>query len=86
MLEKFMFTCGVILHRINPLLGTKVSFFLVRFSFVPAHASRWPERSGAACSTALRSVSEENESCGYVTVPCPSKLKRHSSTADWLKF
>ena len=26
----------------------------------------------AACSTALRSPTEENESGGYVTVPCPS--------------
>ena len=40
----------------------------------------------AACSTALRSAIEENESGGYVTVPCPSKVKKHSSTADWLKF
>ena len=40
----------------------------------------------AACSTALRSAFEENESGGYVTVPCPSKVKQRSSTADWLKF
>ena len=40
----------------------------------------------AACSTALRTVTEENESCGYVTVPSPSKVTQHSSTADWLKF
>ena len=40
----------------------------------------------AACSTALRSATEENDSGGYVDVPCPSKVKQHSSTADWLKF
>ena len=40
----------------------------------------------AACSTALRSATEENESGGYVTVPCPSKMTQLSSTADWLKF
>ena len=40
----------------------------------------------AACSTVLRSASEENESGGYVTVPCPSKVTQHSSAADWLKF
>ena len=40
----------------------------------------------AACSTALRSATEENESGGYVTVPCPFKMKPRSSTADWLKF
>ena len=39
-----------------------------------------------ACSTALRAATEENESGGYVAVPCPSKVKQHSSTADWLKF
>ena len=40
----------------------------------------------AASSTALRSAPEENESGGYVTVPCPSKVTQHSSAADWLKF
>ena len=40
----------------------------------------------AICSTDLRSTTEENESCGYVTVPCPSKVVQHSSTADWLKL
>ena len=39
-----------------------------------------------ACSTTLRSASEENESGGYVTVPCPSKVTQHNSTADWLKL
>ena len=40
----------------------------------------------AACSTALCSATEENESGGYVDVPCPSKVKQRGSTADWLKF
>ena len=40
----------------------------------------------AACSTALGSATEENESAGYVAVACPSKVKQRSSTADWLKF
>ena len=39
----------------------------------------------AACSTALRSATEENESGGHVDVPCPSKVKQRKSTADWLK-
>ena len=39
-----------------------------------------------ACSTAFRSAIEENASGGHVDVPCPSKVKRRSSTADWLKF
>ena len=40
----------------------------------------------AACSTAFRSATQENESGGHVAVPCPSKVKQRSSTADWLKF
>ena len=40
----------------------------------------------AACSTAFRSATEENDSGGYVDVPCPFKVKQRSSTADWLKF
>ena len=39
-----------------------------------------------ACNTALRSATEEKESGGHVTVPCPSKVKQHSSTVDWLKL
>ena len=40
----------------------------------------------AACGTALRSATEENEPGGYVTVPCPSKVTQHSNTVDWLNF
>ena len=40
----------------------------------------------AAFSTALRSATEDNESGGYVAVPCPSKVKQCSSIADWLKM
>ena len=40
----------------------------------------------AACSTALRSATEENDSGGYLTVPCPSNVTQHSSIADWLNF
>ena len=39
----------------------------------------------AACSTAFRNTTEENDSGGYVDVPCPSKVKQRKSTADWLK-
>ena len=39
----------------------------------------------AACSLAYRSATEENDSGGYVDVPCPSKVRQRSSTADWLK-
>ena len=40
----------------------------------------------AACSTALGSATEENDSGGYVDVPCLSKVKQRNSTADWLKL
>ena len=40
----------------------------------------------AACSMALNSATEENESSGYVTVRCPSKVTEHTSTMDWLKL
>ena len=39
----------------------------------------------AACSAAFRSTTEENDSGGYVDVPCPSKVKQRKSTADWLR-
>ena len=80
MLEKFMFTCSYIQHRLNPLLGTKLGFFPSpfhvstnsRFTLAGAFRSDYV----AACSTALRRITEENESGGYVTVPCPSKVKQ----------
>ena len=40
----------------------------------------------ADCSTAFRSATEENEVGGYVAVPCWSKVKERSSTADWLRI
>ena len=40
----------------------------------------------AVFCTALRSATEENESGGYVTVPCPSKMTQRSSSADWINF
>ena len=40
----------------------------------------------AACSSAFHSATKKKDSGGYVNVPCPSKVKQHSSTADWLKL
>ena len=37
-------------------------------------------------SSTFRSATEENDSGGYVAVPCPSHVKQRSSTAHWLKF
>ena len=39
-----------------------------------------------ACSTALRSGTEKKELAGYVTVRCPSKTTKRSSTADSINF
>ena len=40
----------------------------------------------AACSIALCSATEQNVSGGCVSVPCPSKVAQHSSTAGWFNF
>ena len=83
-----MFTRGYLLHRLNPPLGTKLGFFLVRSTFLPRLTLEGALRSDhvTVYSTALRSATEENESGGYVIVPCPSKVKQRSNTAEWLKF
>ena len=86
MLEKFMFTCGYILHQLTLLLGLFTSSFHVSTSSCLTLAGAFRSDYVAACSTALRSATEENEPAGYVAVPCPSKVKQRSSTADWLKF
>ena len=75
---------------IKPTVGNKTGFFLRPFhvstsSRFTLAGAFWSDHV-AACSTALRSATEGNESGGYVAVPCPSKVKQHSSTADWLKF
>ena len=62
----------------SPCLISNSWFFILAQAFQNDHV--------VACSTALRSAAEENESGGYVTVPCPSKVTQHSSTADRLKF
>ena len=77
------------LRRLKPLFGTlgvNPSPFHVSTSsgFTLAGALRGGYV--AACSTAFRSATEENDSGGYVDVPWPSKVKQRSSTADWLEF
>ena len=62
----------------GPLLISTSRFLILAEAFRNDHV--------AACSTALRNATEENESGGYLTVPCPSKVTPRSSTADWLKF
>ena len=60
-----MFTYGCILHRLNPLLGTKLAVnpspFHVSTSSCLTLAGALLSDYVAACSTALRSAAEENE-------------------------
>ena len=70
--------------------GDKIRLFLIPFLISTSRflilAEAFRIDYVAACSTALRSAIEENESGGYVTVPCPSKVTQRIRTADWLKF
>ena len=75
-----MFTCVYIFHRLNPLLGTKLGFFVARSLFLLAGSSSWPKLSGTTTLLLQCSVTEENELDGNVTAPCPSK--RHSVAAQ----
>ena len=70
--------------------GKKTRFFHSPFHISTSSgrtlADAFPNDHVAAFSTAFRSATEENESGGYVTVPCLSKMTQHGSAADWLKF
>ena len=85
MLQKLMFTASI-----KSTVGYKIrlfpSLFHVSTSSRLTLAGAFRSDYLAACSTALRSATEENELGGYVAVPPPSKVKQRSSTADRLKF
>ena len=85
-----MVTCVYKFQQLNPLLGTKLGFspspFLISTNSRLTLAEALRNEYVAACSTALHNATEENDSGGYVTVPCPSNVTQRSSTADWLKF
>ena len=70
--------------------GSKTSLFLSPFHISTSSrltlAEAFRSNHVAACSTALRSDTEVIKSVGYVTVPFPSKMTQHSSTADCLKI
>ena len=78
------------LHRFKSTVGNKTRLFPSPFQVSTSSSvtSAGAIRSdyAAACSTALRSATEKNDSGGHVDVPCPSKVKPRSSAADWLKF
>ena len=86
MMEKVHVYMWLHTASIKSTAGNKLGFFLVHSTFLLTLTGALRNDYVAACSTALRSATEENESGGYVTVPCPSKVTQHSSTADWLKF
>ena len=75
---------------ITSTVGNKTRLFLSPFHVSTSSrltlAGEFRSDHVAACSTALRSATEENELCGYVTVPCPSKVRQHGGTGDCLKF
>ena len=62
---------------IKPTTGTNIGFFLSPILIFTSSflilAEVFRNDCVAACSTALRSATEENELGGYVTIPCPSK-------------
>ena len=74
----------------NSTAGNKTGFFPSSFNVSTSSrltlAGAFRNDHIAACSTALCSATEENESGGYVTVAYPSKVTQHSSTDGWLKF
>ena len=71
---------------VKPTAGNKIMLFLSPFHISTRSrltlAEAFRSDHVAAGSTAVRSATEENESGGYVTVPCPSKVTQHSSTVD----
>ena len=69
MMEKVhVYMClHIALNKSNPLLETKLGFFSVHASFLLARAFR--NDYVAACSTALRSATENSEMGGNETVP-----------------
>ena len=78
------------LHRLKSTVGNKTRLFPSPFHVSTSSrltlAGAFRGDYAAACSTVLRSATEENDSGGYVGVPCPSKVKQRSSSADWLEF
>ena len=67
-------------------LGVNPSLFHVSTSL--RHTSAVVVRGDyvAACSTAFRSATEENDSGGHVDGTYPTKVAQPNSTADWLRI
>ena len=69
--------------------GTKLGFFLSPFlvntGWFLILEKLFRTSYVAACSTALREATEDNDSGGHIDVPCSSILTQHKSTAGWLK-
>ena len=65
----------VLLHRLYPLLGTKINL-----------AKAFRNGYVVACSTACRNATAMIELDGYGAVPCLFKMTPHSSRPDWIKI
>ena len=59
-----------------------LSTFLISTSWFLIFTEVFRNDHVAACSIALRTATEKNETSDCVTVPCSSKKTQHSSTAD----
>ena len=90
MMEKVHVYLRLPIESIKSVAGNKTRFFpsplLISTSWFRILAEAFRNDHVTACSTALRSDTEKNEMCGYVTVPCSSKMTQRSSTADWINF
>ena len=79
---------GKTIASIKLTLGTKTRIFprpfLISTSRVLILAKAFRNDYVVACSTAVHSATEKNETGGYVTVQCLSKMTQRRSTAEWL--
>ena len=81
-----MITCCVYYNHSWNKLGVNPSPFHVSTSSGLTLAGALRGGYVAACSTAFRSATEENDSGGHVDGTCPTKVAQPNSTADWLRI
>ena len=86
MLENFIITCCVYQNHFWNKTRSYPSQFHASTSL--RHTSVVVARGDyvAACSTAFRSATEENDSSSHVDGTCPTKVAQPNSTADWLRI
>ena len=86
MLEIFMITCCI--YQNHFWNKTRLYPSPLHFSTSLRHTSAVVARGNyvAACSTAFRSATGENDSGGHVGCTCPTKVAQPNTTADWLRI